>query len=135
MDARLQRRVQRYGWDKAQEFYERYWQRQLAPAQQRLLEMARLQPGESVLDVAAGTGLVTFPAAATVGDTGRVVGTDISERMVEALAAEAERRGVRQVEARRMDAESLEFADASFDVALCALGLMYVPDWDRALRE
>ncbi len=135
MDARLQRRVQRYGWDRAQEYYERYWRAQLAPAQRRLLEMACLRPGESVLDVAAGTGLVSFPAAQAVGPGGSVFATDISERMVEALSVEAERRGLGQVQAIRMDAEELHLADASFDVALCALGLMYVPDWSRALSE
>ena len=46
MDPKLQRRVQRYGWDKAADFYEKAWQNQLEPAQARLLEMANLQPGE-----------------------------------------------------------------------------------------
>ena len=54
MDARLQRRVQRYGWDKAAALYEGYWQQQLAPAQDRLIALAALQPGERVIDVAAG---------------------------------------------------------------------------------
>ena len=43
MDAKLQRRIQRYGWDKAADLYEQHWQQQLAPAQTRLLEMARLR--------------------------------------------------------------------------------------------
>src|SRR5262249_37542914 len=59
MEAKLQRRIQRYGWDKAVEYYEPHWQHQLAPAQDRLLEMADIQPGNRVLDVACGTGLVT----------------------------------------------------------------------------
>ena len=67
MDARLQRRVQRYGWDKASEHYEQFWARQLAPAHALLLDVAALSPGESVLDVACGTGLVTFAAARAVG--------------------------------------------------------------------
>lgn len=124
----LMRRVQRYGWDKAADVYERYWAAQLAPAQDLLLQMAALRPGERVLDVAAGTGLATFPAAEQVGPTGRVVATDISARMVEAGAAEAARRGLAQVEFRRADAESLDLGEERFDAALCALGLMYVPD-------
>jgi ubiquinone/menaquinone biosynthesis C-methylase UbiE len=135
MDARLQRRVQRYGWDKAHAHYERFWARQLEPAQQKLLEMAALQPGERVLDTACGTGLVTLPAAEAVGETGSVVGTDISEKMVEAARAEAEQRGATHARFERMEAEALSFPDGSFDVALSSLGLMYVPDPVRALRE
>ena len=135
MDPRLQRRVQRYGWDKAAEFYERYWSEQLSPAQWRLLELADLKPGERVIDVACGTGLVTFPAAEAIGPAGHLLATDLSDVMVARVSEEAMRRGASQVSARRMDAESLECADASFDVALCALGLMYVPDPLRALGE
>ncbi len=135
MDSRLQRRVQRYGWDKAAAHYEKYWHRQLAPAHHQLLEMAALQPNERAIEVAAGTGLVTFPAAEAVGTAGSVVATDISDAMVTFLGAEATTRGLSQVSATRADAEELVFPDAGFDVALCALGLMYVPDPLQALRE
>ena len=67
MDARVQRRVQRYGWDKAAGYYARFWATQLEPAQRRLLELAALELGERVLDVACGTGLVTLPAAEAAG--------------------------------------------------------------------
>jgi ubiquinone/menaquinone biosynthesis C-methylase UbiE len=134
MDSRLQRRIQRYGWDKASALYERFWAEQLAPAQTLLLDLAALKPGEQVLDIACGTGLVTFPAAQAVGAAGRVVGTDLSEEMVKAITALAAERGVRG-EFARQDAEQLEFPDGTFDVALCALGLMYVPDGQQAVRE
>ncbi|MBZ0267600.1 methyltransferase domain-containing protein [bacterium] len=135
MDARLQRRVQRYGWDKACEHYERTWSAQLRPAQECLLEMAAPGRGERVLDVAAGTGLVSFPAAESVGSTGEVVATDLSQVMVDTLARDAESRGLAHVKAARMDAEQLFFDEASFDVALNGLGLMYVPDPAAALGE
>lgn len=128
MDARLQLRVQRYGWDRAAVDYERGWAAQLKPAQDLLLQMAALAPGERVLDLAAGTGLVTFPAAETVGTAGSVVATDISEAMVTMLKGEAARRGLSHVTAERADAETYPFEEASFDAVLCALGLMYVPD-------
>ncbi len=134
MDANLQRRVQRYGWDKASASYERFWAEQLAPAQKLLLELAALAPGEQVLDIACGTGLVTFPAGEAVGASGRVVATDISAEMIKAVAAAAGERGVRG-EFQRQDAERLEFADGTFDAALCGLGLMYVPDSQQAVRE
>ncbi len=97
MDSRLQRRVQRYGWDQAAGFYERYWQQQLEPAQSQLLEMADLRIGERVLDVACGTGLVTFRAAAGVGAKGEVIGTDISVSMVGLARQVAAQHHVRNV--------------------------------------
>jgi ubiquinone/menaquinone biosynthesis C-methylase UbiE len=135
MDAQLQRRIQRYGWDRAVDYYEASWAAQLKPAQDMLLAMADLRSGERVLDIACGTGLVSFRAAALVGAAGRVVATDISEKMVQYTAREAARRGHDNVECARMGAEALEFADGSFDAVLCALGLMYVPDVGAALGE
>ena len=135
MDARLQRRVQRYGWDVAATDYEAMWAEQLAPAQDALLQRAALAPGEHVLDVACGTGLVTFAAARAVGATGSVLGVDLSERMVEAARDRALALGLVQARFTRMDAERLELPDASVDVALCALGLMYLPDPEAALAE
>jgi SAM-dependent methyltransferase len=135
MEAALQRRVQRYGWDRAAETYERSWASQLKAAQDRLLAIAALQPGERVVEIACGTGLVTWPAAEAVGPSGRIVATDISDRMVDRAAREASRRGLAHVACRRMGAEALDLPDASFDAALCALGLMYVPDVDAALAE
>jgi len=135
VEARLQRRVQRYGWDLAAASYEPLWQAQLATAQDELLRCARLAPGEQVLDVACGTGLIALKAADAVGPRGRVVGIDLSGRMADAARRRADERGVSNTEFARMDAEKLELPDASFDVVLCALGLMYVPDPERALRE
>ncbi len=134
MDPRLQRRVQRYGWNKAAAYYEQFWASQLRPAQDLMLDLAALRPGERVLDLACGTGLVTFRAADAIGPTGRITATDISEDMVAMVAEEAARRGVAG-DFRRMDAEVLDLPDASFDAALCALGLMYVAEPLNAARE
>ena len=81
MDAKLQRRIQRYGWDKAAAAYEAGWSEQLSPAQSLMLAGVCLAPGESVLEVACDTGLVTLRAASLVGPSGSVLGTDISQRM------------------------------------------------------
>ena len=135
MEARLQRRVQRYGWDLAAPSYEALWQAQLAVAQNELLACAALTRGERVLDVACGTGLVAFAASAAVGPSGRVVGIDLSGQMIDAAEARAQALGLANVAFARMDAESLALPDARFDVALCALGLMYMPDPARAVRE
>jgi ubiquinone/menaquinone biosynthesis C-methylase UbiE len=135
MDSRQQRRVQRYGWDLAAEDYEPLWEPQLASAQDRLLASAALSAGERVLDVACGTGLVSLRTAQAVGARGHVVGIDISGGMIDAARRHAEDRGLGNATFERMDAESLTLPDASFDVVLCALGLMYMPEPANAVRE
>ncbi len=135
MDAKLQRRVQRYGWDKAVGDYEAGWRAQLEPAQSLMLDMAALRPGERVLDVACGTGLVSFRIADAVGKDGAVVGTDISGEMVEAARRLAAERNVGNARFERCDAEDLRLDDEPFDAALCGLGLMYVPNPVKALEE
>lgn len=135
MDPRLQRRVQRYGWDKAARDYEAGWRAQLEPAQSLMLEMTALRPGERVLDVACGTGLVSFRILDAVGETGAVVGTDISGEMVETARSLAAERGIRNATFGRFDAEAMTLEEADFDAAVCGLGLMYVPDPSKALGE
>ena len=135
MESRLQLRVQRYGWDLAARGYETSWQAQLAVAQERLLACAALARGERVLDAACGTGLVSFAAARAVGPAGQVLGVDLSERMVDVARQRARDLNTLNATFLRMDAENLDLPDASFDAALCALGLMYVPDPARAIRE
>jgi ubiquinone/menaquinone biosynthesis C-methylase UbiE len=135
MDARLQRRIQRYGWDLAAVDYESLWQAQLAEAQGALLALASPAVGERVVDIACGTGLVSFGAARAVGPKGHVLGIDLSERMVATAERRARELKLPNCRFSRMDAETLALPDASIDVALCALGLMYMPDPEQALRE
>lgn len=132
--ARLQRRVQRYGWDLAASRYDALWQAQLSDAHRRLLALAPAAPGESVLDVACGTGVMALAAAEAVGASGRVVGVDIAERMVEEANARAQARGLPHARFLRMDGEALDTSGVGFDLAYCALGLMYMPDPDQAMR-
>jgi ubiquinone/menaquinone biosynthesis C-methylase UbiE len=135
MDARLQRRVQRYGWDLACNDYDPLWEKQLAAARAGMLDLASLAPGEHVLDLACGTGLVTLAAARAVGPTGKVLGTDLSGQMIDVARARGFEQQLANVTFTRMDAETLDLPDAQFDVVLCALGLMYLPDPQRAVRE
>jgi ubiquinone/menaquinone biosynthesis C-methylase UbiE len=135
MDARVQRRVQRYGWDLAVDAYAQHWHGALAGVQAELLAAASPAPGEQVLDVACGTGVVSVAAAHAVGARGRVLGVDLSGAMVHAAAERAQAQRLRHATFVRMDAEHLALPDAGFDLALCALGLMYLPDPVAALRE
>ncbi|MBA4263548.1 MAG: dimethylmenaquinone methyltransferase [Comamonadaceae bacterium] len=135
MDPRLQRRVQRYGWDLAAEDYEALWHAQLAPAQAVLLAEVAPGPGDQVLDVACGTGLVALAATELVGPQGHVLGVDLSARMVASARVRAQGRQHMHVGFARMDAEQLSLADSCFDAALCAFGLMYLPEPEQAVRE
>jgi SAM-dependent methyltransferase len=134
MDAKLQQRVQRYGWDRAASDYEPLWEEQLAAARAPLLGGAALARGQAVLDVACGTGLVSFEAARAVGRSGRVLAY-ISGEMVRAAQQRATACQLAHVHFERMDAAQLTVPAGSFDVALCSLGLMYVTDPLAALRE
>lgn len=107
----------------------------------QMLDLARIQPGQRILDIAAGAGEPAVSAAERVGPEGYVLATDISEGIVELARQVARERGLKQVETRAMDGEKLDVPDASFDAALCRLGLMYMPhpvaalrEWGRALR-
>jgi SAM-dependent methyltransferase len=135
MEPRLQRRIQRYGWDLAAAMYEPLWRDQLAPAQAELMACAELMPGERVLDVACGTGTVALDAAARVSPGGVVVGVDLSGRMIGVGRRRAIQERRSNISFERADAEQLGLPDNSFNVALCALGLMYMPDPERAVLE
>jgi SAM-dependent methyltransferase len=135
MDARVQRRVQRYGWDLAVGAYALHWHAALAGVQAQLLAAAAPAPGERVLDVACGTGVVSVAAAHAVGARGSVLGVDLSGQMVRAADERVMSQRLRHARFARMDAERLALPDAGFDLALCALGLMYLPEPHAALRE
>jgi ubiquinone/menaquinone biosynthesis C-methylase UbiE len=108
----------------------------LAEMGRRLVALARVEAGQSVLDVATGRGAVLFPAADAVGEGGRVVGIDLAPQMVELTRSEVERRRLSQVEVRIADAEDLrDFSDGEFDVVTCAFAIFFLPHPDRALRE
>lgn len=135
MKPALQRRIQRYGWDRAAPYYDTGWQKQLWPAQQKLLDWAAIRPGENVLDISCGTGLVTLPAADSAAPGGTVHAIDLSEGMIEEARGRAMEAGLDNIAFRAMDAESLDFPDLTFDVVICSLGLMYFPDPEKALRQ
>lgn len=135
VESKLQRRVQRYGWDLAASSYEMLWETQLKCAQTELIRLASLRPGESVLDVACGTGLISMSAAQAILPDGKLTGVDISGNMIDISTRYAVSQHLKNTNFIRMDAENLDFKDATFDVVLCALGLMYFPDPERAVRE
>jgi arsenite methyltransferase len=97
--------------------------------------IAALQPGETVLDLGSGAGFDCFLAARQVGSSGRVIGVDMTDAMLEKARANATKAGLGNVEFRKGDIESLPVADGSVDVTISNCVLNLVPDKDRAFRE
>ena len=111
--------------------YDRYigrWSRLVVPS---LLAAAEVGSGDRVLDVATGTGEAAIAAISLLGDTGVVVGADISAAMLRTARA----RLPRSYRAIVTDGQALAFQDASFDAVICQLGLMFFPDPARGLAE
>jgi SAM-dependent methyltransferase len=96
----------------------------------KVADAARLRPGERVLDVACGTGVLARESASRVGATGRVAGIDASPGML-AVA----RRLAPAIDLRDGVAESLPFPDQSFDAVVSQFGLMFFTDPRKALAE
>jgi ubiquinone/menaquinone biosynthesis C-methylase UbiE len=95
-----------------------------------LCAVAGVAPGQTVLDVACGTGIVTRTAADLVGSGGTVVGVDLNEAMLTVAA-----RVRPDLDWRQGDVAELPFADGTFDTVLCQMALMFFPDRAAAIAE
>jgi ubiquinone/menaquinone biosynthesis C-methylase UbiE len=118
--------------------WERY--RQLLFAGQRtvsdwLVDQTDPQPGQTILELAAGPGETGFLTAERVGADGRLISTDVSRGMVDAARRGAEARGLGNVEFRVMDAQHIELPDDCVDAVLSRFGVMLVSDPDAVARE
>ncbi|HZO50077.1 MAG TPA: methyltransferase domain-containing protein [Gaiellaceae bacterium] len=102
---------------------------------QRLVDALAPQPGETVLELAAGPGDTGFLAAPRLQPGGRLLSTDVAPEMVEAARARAAELGLSNVEHLLVDAQAIPLADASVDAVLCRWGYMLVPDPALALAE
>lgn len=102
------------------------------PIAEEALQRAGLRPEMRVLDVAAGSGALSIPAARAGAE---VVATDISPAMIERLEARARNEQLSNLEARVMDGHDLEFEDGTFDIAGSQFGVMLFPDLPQGLRE
>jgi ubiquinone/menaquinone biosynthesis C-methylase UbiE len=97
-----------------------------------LVELAQPHPGERVIDVACGTGIVARLAAKRVGPTGAVVGVDLNPGMLSIARSVA---GTGSIQWQEASADRLPFPDGSFSVVYCQLGLQFFADRAAALRE
>lgn len=106
-----------------------------APVGDRLIKIAKLQSGQTILDIATGTGIVALHAAKIVGDAGKVIGVDISSGMLSYAKQKLATEGLKNVNFQEADAENLTFTDNSFDVILCSLAICYLTDIPTALQQ
>src|SRR5438552_7776904 len=93
------------------------------------------QPGQTILELGAGTGETGFAAARLVGDSGRLISTDLPTGMVEVAKRRAKELGVANAEFRVVDAEHIDLEDGSVDGILCRWAYMLMPDPPAALAE
>jgi SAM-dependent methyltransferase len=137
-DAARYKSTTRQQWDVAALAWDRWsplLRQWLGEATEVMLDLAGVKSGSRVLDVAAGAGEQMLRAAERVGPGGYVLATDISPKILEFAAAQAQRAGHAHVETAELDGEDLAVAEASFDAVISRLGLIYFPDQQRALRS
>jgi SAM-dependent methyltransferase len=108
---------------------------QVGEVSMELVDRVDPQPGQTILDVAAGTGDTGFLAAERVGPEGKVITTDFAPQMVEQARQAGERRGLKNVEYRTLDAERMDLDDHSVDGVVCRWGYMLMADPAKALAE
>lgn len=128
---------QRLDWDSAAAGWKRWWSTFEHAAQHvsdRLVELAAIRPGATVLDLATGIGEPAITAARRVGASGRVVAIDHSTGMLGVARERAAAQGLGNIDFRTSDLETFVAGEHAFDAALCRWGLMFVPDLDSAAR-
>ena len=105
------------------------------PVSQAMIDGVELQPGETVVELAAGPAETGLLAAEMVAPGGRVLISDLAEEMLDVARARAERQGVENAEFRRLDLEAIEIGAGLVDVVLVRWGVMLVADPAAAARE
>lgn len=119
------------GWDR----WRAHLEAAVAPVRAWMVGAVDSQPGDTVLELAAGAGDTGFEIAAMIGEGGRLLSTDFSPAMVEVARRRCVELGLTNVDTRIMDAEKLDFAADSVDVVLCRFGYMLMADPAAALAE
>ena len=105
------------------------------PATERMIEALEASPGDTILELAAGTGVVGFSAATAIGGDTQLIISDFAEAMVEAAQRQGAELGLRNVEYRVLDAEALDLPDEAVDGVLCRWGYMLLGDPAAAFAE
>ena len=119
------------GWER----WRAHLEEALTPVREWLISELAPNPGETVLELGAGTGDTGFAAAALLGEGGRLISSDFSPAMVEVARRRGAQLGLRNVDYRVIDAERIELGDDSVDGVLCQSGYMLLADPAAALAE
>lgn len=138
MDKEQYKSGQRKDWDSVSLGWRKWWQTIEQGAQavsDRLIELAQIEEGHAVLDVATGIGEPAVSAAKRVGEKGQVVATDLSPRMLAIASERASELGLANMQFQEADAEKLDVGKKDFDAVLCRWGLMFMPEPVNALKN
>ncbi len=100
-----------------------------------LVELAQLQPGQHILDIATGTGIIAIAASEIVGSTGKVIGVDFTPGMLAQGRRKIAAAGLTNIELIEADAETITFPDGSFDAIFCATAIVLLSDIPTVLRN
>jgi SAM-dependent methyltransferase len=119
------------GWQRERDFM---WD-VARPVGEWLVSRLDPQPGQTILELAAGIGDTGFAAARELGDGGKLISTDFSPKMVDAARERAQELGISNGEFRVMDGENMDLPDDSVDGVICKWGYMAMADPDAAMRE
>ena len=125
-------------WDSIAAGWKKWWKTFEQGAQHvndRLIDLARVQPGHRVLDIATGIGEPAITAARCVGPAGHVIATDQAPQMIAIAMERAVELGFKNIKFEAIDAEKISFPEKSFDSVLCRWGLMFLPDIETALNR
>jgi len=126
-----QKEFQRNNWSSAAEGWQRrdaLLQKGAAPVTKRMLELAQIESGSVLLDIASGTGQPALSAAKIVGANGKVIGTDLVDEMLVVARKKAEQDNLKNIIFYCNDGEKLDYPDASFDAVTIRWGLMFMPE-------
>ena len=100
-----------------------------------IIDKADPKPGQTVLEIAAGTGDLGFRVADRVSEEGRVITTDFAPEMLDVARRQGEARGLTNVEFRVLDAERMDLDDDTVDAVVCRWGYMLMADPAAAFNE
>ncbi|GMT42730.1 MAG: methyltransferase [bacterium] len=137
-DSEKLKEEQKKNWGLAAVGWKKWWTTLESGAQvisNLLVELARIKPGDKVMDVATGIGEPAVTAARIVGPSGCVVATDQSPQMLAVAQERARALELSNMEFREMDGELLDLPEKPFDAVLCRWGLMFMPDRQSALKS